>query len=345
MTALLSVDGLTVEFATDGGTVHAVSDVSFDIHAGEVFAIVGESGSGKSVTAMSILQILPSPPAHVRGGAIVWKGQDLLKLEGDELRGIRGAEIAMVFQDPMTSLNPVYTIGQQIVEMIRLHTPDLTKQQARARAVEVLSLVGIPRAEQRCDDYPHQFSGGMRQRAMIAMAISCDPDLLIADEPTTALDVTVQAQVLEVLEQVQKETKSAILLITHDLGVVAGMADEVLVMYGGRQVERGTVDSIFYQPGHPYTLGLLESLPRLDERSSGVRLHPIAGQPPSLVNLPTGCAFHPRCEFAQLPDPCAGTRPELLSVLTSPAHRAACHFADEVATQSPDRLQRRAEPA
>jgi oligopeptide/dipeptide ABC transporter ATP-binding protein len=340
--ALLEVDGLTVEFHTDAGTVHAVSDVSFEIHAGEVFAIVGESGSGKSVTAMSMLGILPTPPARVTGGRVLWKGQDLLALHGDQLRGIRGDEIAMVFQDPMTSLNPVFTIGQQIVEMIRLHT-DLTRQQARSRTVEVLSLVGIPRAEQRVDDYPHQFSGGMRQRAMIAMAISCDPDLLIADEPTTALDVTVQAQVLEVLEQVQRETKSAILLITHDLGVVAGMADDVMVMYAGRAVERGAVDALFYQPGHPYTLGLLESLPRLDDRSDGVRLNPIRGQPPSLVHLPTGCPFHPRCEFARVPDPCSTERPELLSVLTSPAHRAACHFADDVAGQSGERLGRRLE--
>jgi oligopeptide transport system ATP-binding protein len=342
MSTLLEVDGLAVEFHTDGGVVHAVSDVSFEIHSGEVFAIVGESGSGKSVTAMSILGILPTPPARVVGGQVRWKGQDLLALKGDELRGIRGDEIAMVFQDPMTSLNPVYTIGQQIVEMIRLHT-DMNKQQARHRAAEVLSLVGIPRAEQRLDDYPHQFSGGMRQRAMIAMAISCDPDLLIADEPTTALDVTVQAQVLEVLEQVQAETKSAILLITHDLGVVAGMADEVMVMYAGREVERSAVDALFYQPGHPYTLGLLESLPRLDDRAGGIRLNPIKGQPPSMVNVPPGCPFHPRCEFARLPEPCATERPELYSVLTSPAHRAACHFADEVTQQSTERLGRRRE--
>ncbi|MBA3654757.1 MAG: ABC transporter ATP-binding protein, partial [Actinobacteria bacterium] len=317
-------------------------EVSLDLDRGEVLGIVGESGSGKSVTALSILGLVPNPPGRITGGEILWRDQDLLKLDDDALRKVRGAEIAMIFQDPMTSLNPVYTIGQQIVEMLRLHQ-GVNKKEARRRAAEVLSLVGIPRAEQRLDDYPHQFSGGMRQRAMIAMAISCDPDLLIADEPTTALDVTVQAQVLEVLQQVQAETKAAIVLITHDLGVVAGMADDVMVMYAGRAVERSAVDNIFYGPGHPYTLGLLESLPRLDERAGGLRLNPIKGQPPSLVNVPPGCPFHPRCEFAQLPSPCATERPELFSVLTSPAHRAACHFADEVAERSAERLKRRAE--
>ncbi len=341
MTALLSVRDLRVEFAMRGGSVHAVDGVSFDIRGEEVFAVVGESGSGKSVTASAILGLVPSPPGRITSGEILWRGEDLLKLDDDELRRIRGSEIAMIFQDPMTSLNPVYTIGHQIVEMLRLHQK-LDKKGARARAAEVLSLVGIPRAQERMDDYPHQFSGGMRQRAMIAMAISCDPDLIIADEPTTALDVTVQAQVLEVLEQVQRETKAAILLITHDLGVVAGMADEVMVMYAGRAVERGSVDNLFYEPGHPYTLGLLESLPRLDEGTGAERLRPIEGQPPSLTRVPPGCAFHPRCEFAQLPTPCSTDRPELLSVGTSPAHVAACHFAEAVAAQAPARLLRHA---
>jgi oligopeptide/dipeptide ABC transporter ATP-binding protein len=344
VTTLLSVRDLQVEFVTAGGIVHAVDGVSFDVRAGEVFAVVGESGSGKSVTALSILGLIPNPPGRIVGGEILWRDQDLVKLDDDALREIRGGEIAMIFQDPMTSLNPVYTIGQQIVEMVRLHE-GLNKKQARTRAADVLGLVGIPKPEQRLDDYPHQFSGGMRQRAMIAMAISCDPDLLIADEPTTALDVTVQAQVLEVLVKAQLETKAAIMLITHDLGVVAGMADEVMVMYAGREVERGAVDNVFYGAGHPYALGLLESLPRLDERSGTARLHPIKGQPPSLMNVPPGCAFHPRCEFAKLPDPCATERPELVSVLTSPAHRAACHFADEVAAVSAERLKARADTA
>jgi oligopeptide transport system ATP-binding protein len=337
VSALLSVRDLRVEFTTSGGVVHAVDGVSFDVRAGEIFAVVGESGSGKSVTALSILGLVPSPPGRIAGGEILWRDQDLVGLDDDALRQIRGGEIAMIFQDPMTSLNPVYTIGHQITEMVRLHQ-GVGKKEARRRAADVLGLVGIPRAEQRLDDYPHQFSGGMRQRAMIAMAISCDPDLLIADEPTTALDVTVQAQVLEVLAKAQSETKAAIMLITHDLGVVAGMADEVMVMYAGRAVERGAVDDVFYGAGHPYSLGLLESLPRLDARSGAARLNPIKGQPPSLVHVPPGCPFHPRCEFAQLPSPCATDRPELFSVLTSPALRAACNFADDVAEQSSERL-------
>ena len=309
---LLSVRDLSVEFATENGVVHAVDHVSFDVARGEVFSIVGESGSGKSVTAMSILRLLPEPPARVPNGRVIWKGRDLLRASPTRLREIRGNEIAMIFQDPLTSLNPVHTIGAQITEVLHAHR-DLSRKAALARAVELLELVGIPEPAKRCDNYPHEFSGGMRQRAMIAMAISCDPELLIADEPTTALDVTVQAQVLEVLLDIQRELRSAIILITHDLGVVAGISDRVMVMYAGRAAELGTADEIFYGTGHPYTRGLLESLPGAAGRT-GARLQPIPGQPPSLINRPTGCAFHPRCPIARVPGRCDTDRPELRPV-------------------------------
>jgi len=320
---LLSVRDLEAKFTTDDGVVRAVDGVSFDVHRGEVFAIVGESGSGKSVTAMTILGLLPT--VEVDAGQILWKARDLLTVSEEERRKIRGREIAMIFQDPLTALNPVHTVGRQIGEMARIHE-GLSKKAAFSRAVEMLDLVGIPQAAKRAEMYPHEFSGGMRQRAMIAMAITCQPDLLIADEPTTALDVTVQAQVLEVLIGIKDEIDSAIILITHDLGVVAGLADKVMVMYAGRQVEMGTTEEIFYESRHPYTLGLLASLPRLDDDGEEPLL-PISGSPPSLIRRPSGCAFHPRCRFAQVPGLCDTEIPEL-RLITGDAHRAACHYAE-----------------
>ena len=320
---LLSVRDLHAKFTTDDGVVRAVDGVSFDVHRGEVFAIVGESGSGKSVTAMTILGLIPT--VEVDRGGIFWKGRDVLTMSEGERRKIRGGEIAMIFQDPLTALNPVHTVGRQIGEMARIHE-GLNRKQAMNRAVEMLDLVGIPEAAQRARMYPHEFSGGMRQRAMIAMAITCKPALLIADEPTTALDVTVQAQVLEVLIDIKTEIDSAIILITHDLGVVAGLADRVMVMYAGRQVEMGAVGEIFYESRHPYTLGLLASLPRLDDLGDEP-LVPIKGSPPSLIRLPSGCAFHPRCRFAQVPGLCEASIPEL-RLLTGDAHLAACHYAE-----------------
>jgi len=323
--ALLSVQNLSTTFHTDDGEVRAVDGVSFEINRGEVFAVVGESGSGKSVTAMSILGLLPQPPAHIEGDGIFWKGRDLLGVDEADLRSIRGGEIAIIFQDPLTALNPVQPVGRQIGEMVRIHEK-ASRKAARARAIETLDLVGIPQPDKRVDDYPHEFSGGMRQRAMIAMAIACNPDLLIADEPTTALDVTVQAQVLEVLLDIKDQIDSAIMLITHDLGVVAGLADRVMVMYAGRRAELGTADETFYRTRHPYTLGLLASLPRVDE-SGEDHLLPIPGQPPSLIRRPTGCAFHPRCTFAKAL--CSDVVPDF-RVVDGASHFSACHYAEEV---------------
>jgi oligopeptide/dipeptide ABC transporter ATP-binding protein len=345
--SLLSVRDLRVGFATDDGLVRAVDGVSFDIGRGEVFAVVGESGSGKSMTAQSLLGLVP-PPGRITG-EVLWKGRDLLTMEPGELRSIRGREISMIFQDPMTSLNPTHTVGRQIGEVVRIHT-GASRKAARARAIEVLGLVGIPRPAQRVDAHPHELSGGMRQRAMIAMAIALEPDLLLADEPTTALDVTVQAQVLDLLLNIVERIDAAIMLITHDLAVVAGTADRVMVMYAGKAAETGLVDDIFYRSRHPYTVGLLASLPRLDDDRAP--LLPIPGQPPSLLRRPPGCPFHPRCPHARVPSPCATEEPGLRPVgadgatvvsLTkepvayranghgSEVHRAACHFADEVA--------------
>ena len=326
---LLSVQGLTAGFDTDDGYVHAVDGISFDVHPGEVFAIVGESGSGKSVSAMSILGLQPT--LDVTAGQILWKGTNLLEATEHEMRHIRGAEIAMIFQDPLTALNPVHTVGKQVGEMVRIHE-GVSKKQAMRRAIEMLDLVGIPEARKRANSYPHEFSGGMRQRAMIAMAIACSPDLLIADEPTTALDVTVQAQVLEALVAIKNEIDSAIMLITHDLGVVAGLSDRVMVMYAGGQVEIGTVDEVFYETRHPYTLGLMGSIPRVDAAEDD-RLIPITGSPPSLINRPSGCRFHPRCAFARTPEPCAVETPAL-RVVTGFDHVSACHFAEELANVS-----------
>ena len=323
---LLSVKDLRTYFHTDAGVVRAVDGVSFDISAGEVLGIVGESGSGKSITAMSILGLIPVPPGRIESGQIMWKGKDLLRASQSELRKIRGKEISMIFQDPMTSLNPVYTIGNQIEEMIRTHQA-VSKAKAKAKAIDMLKLVGIPRAEQRVDDYPHQFSGGMRQRAMIAMALACEPELLICDEPTTALDVTIQAQVLEVIENSAKELGAAIMLITHDLGVVAGMTNRVCVMYGGQIVEQGVVDDVFYEPRMPYTWGLLDSIPKLTDGRHR-RLQPIKGSPPNMSRPPAGCRFSPRCAYVQ--DRCLPAVPELVTVTDAGVgHLARCVRLEE----------------
>ena len=321
---LLSVRGLSTEFRTERGTVKAVDDVSFDLAAGETLAVVGESGSGKSVTAMSILRLIPDPPGRILAGEVVFDGRDLLKLDDHEIRSIRGNRIAMIFQEPMSSLNPSLTIGLQIAEPINLHrkTPWAA---AMDMAAELLARVRLPDARSRLKSYPHQFSGGMRQRAMIAMALACQPQLIIADEPTTALDVTVQAQILALLKEVTRAVNSALILITHDLGVVARYADRVCVMYGGRIVESGPAREIYARPRHPYTIGLMASVPRLDQ-VAGSRLMPIEGQPPNLANLPPGCAFAPRCRHAT--DLCRKERPVLAS--SGPEHHSACHYHDRL---------------
>jgi peptide/nickel transport system ATP-binding protein/oligopeptide transport system ATP-binding protein len=292
MSIILKVDDLRVSFATEDGVVQAVAGVSFELHAGEVLAIVGESGSGKSVTAQTITGLTRAPNARITG-SVTYRGRELNGLDDDKLRDVRGEQIAMVFQDPMTSLNPVYRVGDQIAEMIRAHR-DVSKGEAAERAVELLRSVGIPNPERRVRHYPHEFSGGMRQRVMIAMALALEPEVLIADEPTTALDVTVQAQILRLIDQLNRDRDLAVILITHDLGVVAEVADRVLVMYAGQIVENGTLDEIFYDPQHPYTWGLLGSLMRLDQ-SRTTRLAQIPGQPPSLLAPPSGCRFAPRC--------------------------------------------------
>jgi peptide/nickel transport system ATP-binding protein len=294
--ALLDVRDLRVSFRTEEGVVRAVDGVSFSLEQGEVLGIVGESGSGKTVAAQTIVGLNRDERNARFGGQVLYKGRDLLGLSETEMRHVRGAEIAMIFQDPMTSLNPVHRIGAQIAEMLEEHT-DLPKTEIRARVLELLTEVGIPRAESRVDDYPHQFSGGMRQRAMIAMALACNPSLLIADEPTTALDVTIQAQILRLIKRLKDVHGSAVILITHDLGVIAEIADKVLVLYAGRAVETGSLRRVFYDPQHPYTWGLLASIPTLD-RPRSKRLPSITGQPPSLINLPPGCAFRPRCAYA-----------------------------------------------
>ncbi|WP_426574973.1 ABC transporter ATP-binding protein [Aquihabitans sp. McL0605] len=321
---ILEVSGLTVDFRTDDGTVQAVRGVDFAVSAGEVLAIVGESGSGKSVTAMSILKLLP--PSATVGGAVRWHGEDLLAASDERMRKVRGAEIAMIFQDPLTALNPVYRVGHQIVEAIQVHEK-LSKKAARVRAIEMLDLVGIPQANKRVDQYTHEFSGGMRQRAMIAMALSCNPKLIIADEPTTALDVTVQAQVLEVLADLAHRLSVAVVLITHDLGVVAGMADHISVMYAGRVVEAGGVDATFDSTSHPYTAGLLASLPRL-HGDIDQPLVPIGGQPPSMLHPPAGCSFHPRCLFAKEEAGCMTVMPEMTR--QPGGQLSACHRAGEL---------------
>jgi len=315
---LLEVKDLCVEFRTERATVRAVDSVSFEVGPRETLAIVGESGSGKSVTALSILRLIPSPPGRVVSGAVLFEGQDLLQLDDAGIRAIRGDRIAMIFQEPMSSLNPVLTVGRQVAEPLTLHRR-LSWRQALEKARELLSTVAIPDATRRLASYPHQYSGGMRQRAMIAMALACKPKLLIADEPTTALDVTVQAQILALLKQLTHETGSALILITHDLGVVARYADRVAVMYGGRIVESAPARELYAHPRHPYTRGLMDSIPRLDD-AAGKRLVPIPGQPPDLGNLPSGCAFAPRCRFAMAR--CRSERPALEPV--GDRHLKAC---------------------
>jgi oligopeptide/dipeptide ABC transporter ATP-binding protein len=315
---LLSVKGLKVRFATEDGIVRAVDGVDFELDRGEVLGIVGESGSGKSVTAMTLLGLTRDKNTRFEG-EVIYKGQNLLELPESRLRDVRGNEIAMIFQDPMTSLNPVYTVGDQIVEAIVTHE-QATKREAKRRAAELLRQVGIPNPQHRVNDYPHQFSGGMRQRAMIAMALSCNPDVLIADEPTTALDVTIQAQILELLDRLREDFDSAVILITHDLGVVAEVANDIIVMYAGRVVEHGPKRQLFYDPQHPYTWGLLGSIPRLD-RPKPKKLHSIEGTPPSLINLPSGCKFRPRCPHAF--DKCQ-EEPELKNRVEDREHLDRC---------------------
>jgi oligopeptide/dipeptide ABC transporter ATP-binding protein len=318
---LLEVRDLKVSFRTEDGIVRAVDGISFTVHEGEVVGIVGESGSGKSVSMMSVMRLIIDPNA-IYEGEIIYKGRNLMGLSRDAMRQVRGEEIAMIFQDPMTSLNPVYTVGWQIEEQLNEHN-DLQKGQARRRAVELLGQVGIPKPEERIDDYPHQFSGGMRQRVMIALALSCNPDLLIADEPTTALDVTIQAQILELIKRLKRDFGSAVALITHDLGVVADIADRILVMYAGRIVEEGDKEQIFYDPQHPYTWGLLGSIARLD-RPKAQRLTAIDGQPPSLIHRPQGCNFRPRCPHAF--DRCRAEDPALTDKVGG-GHLDACHLS------------------
>jgi oligopeptide/dipeptide ABC transporter ATP-binding protein len=320
---LLHIDDLHVHFNTSDGVVQAINGASLTLNPGEIVGLVGESGSGKSVTAMSVLGLVPKPPAVYPKGRILWKGIDLLTTPDRELREIRGGEISMIFQDPMTSLNPVYTIGHQISEMIRVHER-ISPKEAKERSIDMLNLVGVPNPQQRVDDYPHQFSGGMRQRAMIAMALSCNPELLIADEPTTALDVTIQAQILEILEKSARELNVAVLLITHDLGVVAGICDRVAVMYGGRIVEEAPVDDLFERPLMPYTWGLMKSIPQMDEFSTE-RLYTIPGSPPVMSRPPKGCAFAARCEFAL--DKCQTEVPELETY--SAGRLVRCHRVTE----------------
>ncbi|MYA04233.1 MAG: ABC transporter ATP-binding protein [Caldilineaceae bacterium SB0664_bin_22] len=315
---LLNVRDLETKFFTQDGVVHAVNGISYHVDEGETVAIVGESGSGKSVGVMSLIRLIASPPGKIVNGSVVFDGQELMDLAEEDLRHIRGNRIAMIFQDPMTSLNPVLTIGRQITESLELHM-SMNRSQSRERAIELLELVGIPAAANRLDDYPHQFSGGMRQRVMIAMGLSCNPQLLIADEPTTALDVTIQAQIIDLVDRLRKELGMAIIWITHDLGVVAGMAERVIVMYSGFIIEAATVNDLYAQPHHPYTLGLLRSIPRLDEAHKE-RLVPIDGLPPDLLDEPSHCPFAPRCEFVI--EKCWQENPPLETVADD--HLSAC---------------------
>ena len=315
---LLDVQGLHTVFEKDGNEVHAVNQVSFDVKEGEILAIVGESGSGKSITAMSLLRLIPSPPGRIVGGRVLFNDQDLLDLDDEQIRRLRGRDIAMIFQEPMTSLNPSLRIGRQLAEPLRVHG-SVPKEKVRERCLELLRQVRLGDPEKRLDAYPHELSGGMRQRVMIAIGLACLPKLLIADEPTTALDVTVQAQILELLRDLVRANNSSMMLITHDLGVVARYADRINVMYAGRIVERGTAEEIFHHPKHPYTLGLMESMPRLDQ-APGSRLPPIPGQPPDLSDPPPGCPFHPRCRFAEAR--CRSERPPLEQITDN--HWKAC---------------------
>jgi oligopeptide transport system ATP-binding protein len=321
---LLEVNNLKTYFFTRAGVVKAVDDVTFAINSGETLGVVGESGCGKSVTALSVMRLVANPPGKIVGGEINFNNENILDMNQDELTDLRGSKISMIFQDPMTSLNPVFTVGYQIAETVKRHRKDMSKDQAWKRAVEMLDLVRIPDSKRRAKNYPHEFSGGMRQRVMIAIALACNPKLLIADEPTTALDVTIQAQILELMKGLSKEFNTSVMLITHDLGVVAGTAENVNVMYAGHVVESAPVKQIFETPAHPYTVGLLHSIPRLDDQR-GIRLNPIAGQPPDLLNPPLGCPYAPRCPKVQRR--CREERPEL-----EPVGRgdqvAACFYPD-----------------
>jgi oligopeptide transport system ATP-binding protein len=315
---LLDVKGLETQFFTQDGIVKAVNGISFHVEQGETLGIVGESGCGKSVSVMSIMRLIPQPPGKIVNGQVLFRDEDLLKYSDDQIRKVRGNKIAMIFQDPMTSLNPVLTIGRQITEALELHLR-MSREAATRRAAELLAMVGIPQPEARLNDYPHQFSGGMRQRAMIAMALACDPHLLIADEPTTALDVTIQAQIVDLVKRLRDEIGMAIIWITHDLGVVAGLADRVMVMYAGFSIEEAPVKQLYGDPRHPYTIGLLGSLPRLDEVRA-TKLKSIEGLPPDLIDLPVGCPFAVRCEYAL--EKCRAERPVLKEV--TPKHHVAC---------------------
>ncbi|MEQ1875951.1 MAG: ABC transporter ATP-binding protein [Bdellovibrionia bacterium] len=322
MANILEVKNLKTGFKTDDGQFLAVDDISFKLEKGKTLGIVGESGCGKSVTSLSIMRLIPEPPGKIYGGEILFNGQDLLKLTEKQMRSIRGNQIAMIFQEPMTSLNPVFTIGNQIGEAIALHQKNLNNQQVRERTIEMLKKVGIPEPEKRVDNYPHQLSGGMRQRVMIAMALSCSPQLLIADEPTTALDVTIQAQILDLVRKLQKELGSSMILITHDLGVVAETCDDVAVMYAGRIIEYGTVEDIFHRPKHHYTKGLLNSVPHFESGKRRQRLETIPGIVPSLLELKPGCRFADRCVAVQ--GDCRGKEPAL-NIVNKGFHQAACY--------------------
>jgi oligopeptide transport system ATP-binding protein len=328
MSPLLQVEGLRTLFRTHEGVVHAVNGISYALAEGESLGIVGESGSGKSVSSLSILRLIPQPPGEIAGGRVEFRGRDLLGLSEPEMREIRGREIAMIFQDPMTSLNPVLTVSRQMTESMETHL-GMTPAEARARAIELLEMVGIPSAADRADDYPHQFSGGMRQRVMIAMALSCSPRLLIADEPTTALDVTIQAQILDLIKRLRTELGTAVILITHDLGVVAGMCDRIAVMYAGFIVESAPAGPLFADPRHPYTLGLLRSIPRLDADRKR-RLVPIEGMPPDLIHIPAGCPLAPRCRFVV--QRCRAENPPLRPVAAG--HETACWVDVRTGAQS-----------
>jgi oligopeptide transport system ATP-binding protein len=324
---LLKVKNLRTYFQTEDGTVKAVDGVSFQVKRGETLGIVGESGSGKTVANLSIMRLIPEPPGQIAGGAVEFNGRDVLKLSAREMRDLRGCHIAMVFQDPMTSLNPFMRVSKQLMEVTQLHLGH-TKEQARRHAVEMLKQVGIPDAAERIDSYPHEFSGGMRQRVMIAMALSCRPQLLIADEPTTALDVTIQAQILDLIRKLKSETGTSVILITHDLGVIAGMTDHVTVMYAGKVFEQAATAELFERPGNPYTKALLESVP--DPLAEQGKLFQIPGQPPDLTNLPNGCPFAPRCQRAE--EICTREFPPFVQLTSS--HYSLCHFATEVYAES-----------
>ncbi len=329
MDPLLEVRNLKTQFFTPDGVVKAVDGVSFQVMPGETLGIAGESGCGKSISALSIMRLIPNPPGRIVDGRILFEGKDLLTMSDRAIRAIRGNKIGMIFQDPMTSLNPVLSTNQQICEVLQLHL-GMSRREARLRGIELLTIVGIPNAGERIDQYPHQFSGGMRQRVMIAMAVACSPALLIADEPTTALDVTIQAQILDLIRALQREHRMSLILITHDLGVLAGMADRILIMYAGKVVETAPTEELFANPRHPYTAGLLNSVPRLDAVRSA-RLTPIRGQPPDLIGLPEGCPFAPRCDYAQ--EMCQEKTPPLLEAASG--HQAACWYWETVSKEGP----------